>query len=361
MNIPLPPVPGLEAVGSSNRRRLLWSFLALCVVLLFGTLGYKVLVPGAPLWRCLYMTAITITTVGYKEVLQVSDEPVGAAFTVVLLFLGLGVLLYTVSAATAFVVEGDLTEALRRRKMEKRIAAMSGHYVVCGAGDTGLRAALELVSTGRAVVIVDNDPRRIARLGRLLPNVPHLHADASEDDALLTAGVERAAGLVSALGEDKDNVFVALSARRLAPRLRIVARAVEERTVPKLKTAGADEVVSPNQIGGLRMASALVRPGTVNFLDTMLHGPGPAVRFEDLVIGEKSDLAGKSLAEASLTREADVLVVAVRTPGKDDFRYGPPASTRLVPGMSLVILGRSEDVLRLQRDHDLAPPVQREA
>ncbi len=345
----------------NHRRRLLWSFILLGSVLLFGTLGYKLLVPGEALWKCLYMTVITITTVGYDDVLNVSSEPAGAIFTIVLLFLGLGVLLYTVSAVTAFVVEGALTEALRRRKMEKRIAAMSGHYVVCGAGETGLRAAVELVSTGRAVVIVEKNPRRIARLGRLLPDVPHLHADASEDEMLLAAGVERAAGLVSALGEDKDNVFVALSARRLAPRLRIVARAVEDRTVPKLKSAGADAVVSPNLIGGLRMASELVRPGTVSFLDTMLHGAGPAVRFEDLVIGEKSDLAGKSLAEANLTKEADVLVVAVRAPSGGDFRYGPPAATKLVPGMSLVVLGRSDDVLRLQREHHLAPPVQRQA
>ena len=338
-----------------NRRRLLWSAVLLAGVLLFGTAGYLALT-GQSFWKCLYMTAITITTVGYSDVLEVSAKPVAAAFTIVLLFLGLGVLLYTVSTATAFVVEGDLTEALRRRKMEKRIAGMSGHYVVCGAGETGMRAITELIATGRSVVIVEQDPRRVARLGRLLPDVPYLHADASEDEALLAAGLERAAGLISALAEDKDNLFVALSARRLAPGLRIVARAAEERSVPKLKAAGADAVVSPNQIGGLRMASELVRPGVVSFLDTMLRGPGAAVRFEDLLISGSSDLAGRSLAEADLTAEADVLVVAVRAPGEEGFRYGPPAATRLEPGMSLVFLGRSEDVARLQRGHGLAAP-----
>jgi voltage-gated potassium channel len=346
--------PRLGPVSAWNR--LLWSMALLAGVLTFGTLGYLLLTPEKSLWKCFYMTAITITTVGYEDVLNVKRDPVLAVFTIVLLFLGLGVLLYTVSAATAFVVEGDLTEALRRRKMEKRIAGMSGHYVVCGAGETGMRAAQELIATGRAVVIIDKDPRRIARLGRDCPEVPHLHADASEDDVLVAAGIARASGLVSALAEDKDNLFVALTARRLAPKLRIVSRAVEERTVPKLKTAGADAVVSPNQIGGLRMASELVRPGTVGFLDTMLRGPGAAVRFEDVTVSADSDLAGKTLAEANLTDEAEVLVVAVRAPGEDRFKYGPPAGTRLTPGMVLVILGRSEDVLRIYDRHRLVPP-----
>ncbi len=346
---------GFDEVNSSNRRRLMWSFVLLCAVLAFGTIGYRLLTDEV-LWKCLYMTAITITTVGYRDVLNVSNEPVGATFTIVLLFLGLGVLLYTVSAATAFVVEGDLTEALRRRKMEKRIEGMSGHYIVCGAGETGMRAVHELRSTGRSVVIIDMDPRRIARLGRDCPDVPRLHADASEDDVLIAAGIERAHGLVSALAEDKDNLFVALTARRIAPKLRIVARAVEERTVPKLKTAGADAVVSPNQIGGLRMASELVRPGTVNFLDTMLRGAGPAVRFEDVTISAESDLAGKTLRDANITGEAEVLVVAVRAPGQERFRYGPPATTELVPGMTLVILGRSEEVLRIYAKHGIAVP-----
>jgi voltage-gated potassium channel len=336
-----------------NRRRLMWSFVLLCAVLVFGTFGYRLLT-GQVLWKCLYMTAITITTVGYRDVLNVSNEPTGALFTIVLLFLGLGVLLYTVSAATAFVVEGDLTEALRRRKMENRIGKMGGHYVVCGAGETGMRAANELLATGRSVVIIDKDPRRIARLGRECPKVPRLHADASEDDVLIAAGIERAYGLVSALATDKDNLFVTLTARRIAPKLRIVSRAVEERTVPKLKTAGADAVVSPNQIGGLRMASELVRPGTVNFLDTMLRGEGPAVRFEDVTISPDSDLAGRTLKDVNLPGEAEALVVAVRAPGQERFRYGPPATTELVPGMTLVMLGRSEEVQRLYKRHKLA-------
>ncbi|MHC4914098.1 MAG: potassium channel family protein [Planctomycetota bacterium] len=341
----------------SNYSRLMWSLVLLTSVLVFGTTGYALLTGGREsVWKCLYMTAITITTVGYEDVLKVNAGPAGATFTIVLLFLGLGVLLYTVSVATAFVVEGDLTETLRRRKMENRIAGMDGHYIICGAGETGLRAAAELVGTGRAVVAIDLDAGRIERLSREFPDVPHLRADASEDQVLLAAGVERARGLVSALPEDRDNLFVALSARRLNPDLRIVARAVEERTVPKLRTAGADAVVSPNQIGGLRMASELIRPGTVSFLDTMLRGPGAAVRFEDVTVVEGSDLAGKTLAEANLTGEAEVLVVAVREPGVIRFLYGPPAGTRLTPGMTLVLLGRSEEVLRLYERHGLEPP-----
>jgi voltage-gated potassium channel len=347
-------------IGTSNYRRLVSGFVLLGAVLLFGTLGYLVLTRES-VWKCFYMTAITITTVGYEDVLQVSGRPAGAVFTVVLLFLGLGVLLYTVSVATAFVVEGDLTEALRRRKMEKRIEGMSGHYVVCGAGETGTHAAGELLATSRQVVAIELDPDRAQRLASIHPEVPCLRADASEDDVLIAAGIERAAGLVAALPEDKDNLFVALSARRLAPGLRIVARAVEERTVPKLRTAGADAVVSPNQIGGLRMASELIRPGTVDFLDTMLRGPGASVRFEDLTIAENSDLAGRTLAEANLTKEAEVLVVAVRAPGEERFHYGPAAGTRLVPGMTLVVLGRSRDVLSIYGRHGLRPPAGRGA
>jgi voltage-gated potassium channel len=339
----------------SNLRRVVWSLGMLGGVLVLGTLGF-VLLTGHPLWECFYATAITITTLGYEDVLGVRASPVTGIYTLVVLFSGMGVLTYVVSAVTAFIVEGDLDQALRRRRMEKRISDMSGHYIVCGIGQTGLHAAVELVATGRQVVAVDRDPESIRRFRLELPEAPHLQADASEDAVLLAAGIERARGLVAALSDDRDNVFVALSARRLAPRVRIVARAVEGRTGPKLRAAGADTVVSPNQIGGMRMASELIRPGTVSFLDTMLRGPGAAVRFEDMLIGQSSDLAGKTLAEANLTAEAQALIVAVRSPGEEKFRYGPPAGTRLVPGMILVILGRSEDVLKMYDRHGLSHP-----
>lgn len=338
-----------------TRRRLLWGFALLAGVIVLGTAGYLALT-GEPLWKCLFMTANVITTMGVADVLHVSGQPGLAVFTVVLLFLGLGVLLYTVSTATAFVVEGDLTRALRRRGMEKRVAKLSGHYVICGAGETGTRAIAELATTGRQVVAIERDPQRVARLAKALPDVPCLEGDASEDEVLLAAGIRQAAGLIAALPDDRDNVFVTLSARRLAPKLRIVARAVEARTLAKLRSAGADEAVSPNQIGGLRMASVLTHPGVVTFLDTMLRGAAPAVRFEELRINEGSPLAGRTLAEANLPKEADVLVVAVRKPGETGFQYGPPASTRLDAGLTLVVLGRSEDVLAVQKRHGLAPP-----
>ena len=338
----------------ATRKRLLWGLALLAGVFVFGTIGYLV-ITRQPLWKCVYMTAITITTLGIEDVLKVSGTPGSAIFTAALLFLGLGVLLYTVSMATAFVVEVDLTKALRRRTMEKRIAKLSGHYVICGAGETGLRALAELATTGRQVVAVERDPQRVDRLAKAIPDVPVLEGDASEDENLIEVGIRRAAGLIAALPDDRDNVFITLSARRLSPNLRIVARATEARTIPKLRTAGADEVISPNQIGGLRMASALVRPGVVTFLDTMLRGPESVVRFEEFRINEGSDLVGKTLAEANLPHEADILVVAVREAGDVSFRYGPPASTRLGAGLTLVVLGRSEDVVRIQRAHGLAP------
>jgi voltage-gated potassium channel len=338
-----------------NLRRVLWSLALMAGVLLLGTLGY-VLLTGRPVWECFYATAITVTTLGYEDVLNVRASPVTAFYTVALLFLGMGLLTYVVSAATAYVVEGDLDQALRRRRMEKRIAELNGHYIVCGVGETGLRAVGELLTTGRQVAAVDRDPERIQRLRVEFPDAPHLQADASEDSVLLAAGIERARGLIATLSDDRDNAFVTLGARRLAPGIRIVARAVEARTAPKLMAAGADSVVSPNHIGGLRMASELIRPGTVNFLDTMLRGPGAAVRFEDMLISESSDLAGKTLAQANLTAEAEALIVAVREPGAEKFRYGPPAGTRLVSGMTLVILGRSEDVLKMYDRHGLVPP-----
>ena len=345
----------LADINRDNRKRLIWSFILLITVLFMGTVGYLILT-GQTLWKCFYMTVITITTVGYSDILNVHKETGTAIFTVLLLFMGLGVLLYTVSTATAFVVEGDLTEVLRRHKMEKRIAAMNEHYIVCGAGETGVWAAQELLKTGRQIVVIDTDQTGIVRLNREYAETPYLLADASDDDILLAAGITRAAGLITSLPDDKDNVFVVLSARRLASSLRIVARAIEKRTILKLKTAGADAVVTPNQIGGMRMASELVRPCTVSFLDTMLRGEDSAVRFEDIIIPAGSGLIGKTLAETGINREGRSMIVGLRAPGQPRFTYAPSTDTVMEEGMSLVLLGRSRNIIKIYRQYQLQPP-----
>lgn len=337
------------AVDPVPHGRLSTPALILAGVLLLGAAGYHTLGAGRWAWgECFYMTVITVMSVGFAEVLEgLSEVDGGRAWTVALILVGSASVLYFISSVTAMLVEGDLGGALKRRRMQRTIDALQGHVIVCGAGTTGIHVIEELARSTTPFVVIDIDAERLARLSaESLPGLCCLVGDAAEDAVLERAGIARARGVVSALSDDRSNLFVTVSSRALNPRLRIVAKAVEHATVPKLLRAGADAVVSPNQIGALRLVSEMLRPRVVKFLDTTLRERDESLHIEELDIVADSPLAGRELGSTPLARSAEACVIALEEAG-GRFRLNPPPTTVLTPGMALIVLGHEAELARV--------------
>jgi voltage-gated potassium channel len=306
---------------------------------------------GWSLWDCAYMTIVTLTTVGYAEVLPHMDSVPGARqLTVAVLVLGFGVALYLVSSLTTFFVEGEFAAIRQRRRMQKEIDKLHEHVIVCGAGSIGRHVVGELMAAHWPFVVIEQNPAVISRLKEIHPGqtIHSVIGDATEDRVLTTVGIDRAMGIVAALPEDKDNLFVTVAARQLNQKLKIVTKAVDLATVGKLQAAGADRVVVPRFIGGLRLASEMIRPNVVEFIDLMLRDRDKNLRLEELVLGPECLLAGRKLAEAQIRQESNLLVIAVRKSKGADFVYGPGPDFVLEEGMVLVVLGETASVAGLR-------------
>lgn len=320
-------------------RRLVGVLIALFIVFVVGVGGY-VAIERWSLFDALYMTVITIASVGYGEVHPLSGS--GRLFTIVLILCGSATLIYGLSVLTAFIVEGEFTDVIRRRKMRNAIARLNNHYIVCGVSTTGKYIIEELVKTGQSFVAIDKDPERIKMLTEA--NILNIAGDSTHYAVLTAANVEKAGGLFSALDMDGDNLLVVVSARGLNPGLRIIAKAVDEESERKLMQVGADRVVMPSFIGGLRMASEMIRPRVVSFLDTMLRSKDIAIRVEEIVIPHLSPLAGKTLVDAGILDIEGVTVVAV-CDGKGACIFNPPRERVIEPDDVIIVMGVVEKIL----------------
>jgi voltage-gated potassium channel len=294
-----------------------------------------------------------VTTVGYAEVLPGMDHIEGArAFTVALLVFGTGSIVFFASTVTAFIIEGDLRNVLFARNLKKRIKRMKDHIVVCGAGSTGRNVIEELISTGVPVIAVDKNEQELREIADKFPKAEfgYIVGDATDDDVIAQVNLPAARGLVAALSSDKDNLYLTVSARQMNPQGRIVARCAELSHVEKIRRSGADAVVSPNFIGGMRLVSEMLRPAVVRFLDDMLRDRRATFRIEEVRLGDKVDGLGKTLRDARVRERFGMTVLAIR--GKDDqsWTYNPDANEPLGPGMTLVVLGSAEQVLALRRE-----------
>ena len=339
--LPVRPMFGnLNRVGP--QRSIARALIALSVVFTVGTVGYKRIGGVEYGWLdAVYMTAVTLTTVGYREVIDITDNPQGQIFTIALLLFGVGSFLYFFSNLTAFMVEGTLDKLFWRRRMRKMTTKISDHFVVCGGGNTGQYVLLELLQTDRHFVLIERDEEKVqSLLERLKKDIPVIIGDATDDDVLIEAGLERARGLVSCISSDKDNLVVAFSARNLRPELRIVSRCTDQRDAQKLRKAGVDAIVTPDQIGGLRLVSELVRPAAVTFLDSMLR-EGNQLRIEEVTVAPGSDLSTLTLGELRASETLDLMVVAVRS-AAGAWQYNPPNKTKLSPGTGLIFMGNPD-------------------
>ncbi len=320
-------------------KKILSVALVLVSILTIGVIGYMAIERWSFL-DALFMTVITVATVGYGEVHPLSST--GRVFTIFLIIGTSGGLLYVISTMTAFVVEGHLKDILRRKKMQNAIDQLNGHYIICGAGVTGWFVIEEMIKTKQAFVVVEKEESRVKELKRR--GIRYVEGDSTLDEVLTKGGVNRAKGLVTALGSDRDNLFVVLTARELNPNLRIVAEGIEKETEPKLRKAGANVVVLPNAIGGMRMASEMIRPAVVSFLDLMLREKNQTLRVENVTICSGSSLAGKTVKELRTGEKYDILLLALGRMGSEDFQFNPPQETVLRENNILVVMGNIEKV-----------------
>ncbi len=330
---------------SIYRRKMLTALILILIVICGGILGYTTL-EGWSLLDAIYMTVITLATVGYGEIHPLSSQ--GRIFTMGLILSGIGIIGYGMSVFAAFIVDGELGRLMKRRKMQKQIQKLSNHFIICGAGDTGRWIVEEFLKTKIPFVVIEKDHTTL----EMLKNqgvLQCIEGDATKDAVLLEAGIERARGLVSALHTDKDNVFVVLTARALNPHLKIVSRVVEEESEKKLLAAGAHKVVSPNFIGGLRMASLLIRPAVVDFLDTMLREGDGTLRLEEIEVPPHSSLSGKTLGEAQIPQKTGLIVIAIKNRQEGKYTYNPKPSTHIQKGDILIVMGEPEQIDKLRK------------
>ncbi len=315
---------------------------------LFGTVGFFILGNGRwTLFDCAYMTSMTLTTVGYGEVLEGMGRG-DRLFAMVLMWSGMGVILYAISMMIGFVVEQNLSRILRERKMHKRIAALKQHYIVCGAGKTGFTAAREMEASGRPCVVIEVKAERVEWLRKQTEALYLIQGDATEEEVLKSAGIERAAGLLAVLGEDSHNLLITVQARFASPDVKIATRCNENSLADKFFRAGANYVVNPSFIGGMRMVSEMIRPDVVSFLDRMLRDRDKSVRVEEVQICEGSPWVGHTLSGVKFAEKTGLIAISVKHPGDEDFTYNPSPHEPLQAGTVLIVIGNADQVARLK-------------
>ena len=326
-------------------RRLAWMAAGVAALLTIGTVGFRLL-PGYDLLDAFYMTVITVSAVGYEEVHDLDAG--GRIFASFLIVGGITMLGVWFALVTSAIVEMDLAHVFLTRRTMKKIETLKDHYIVCGAGRTGRQVARELEAAGKPYVIIEKEADGAEALRSEFPEILTVVADATRDEALIDAKIGTAAGLVTCLSADTDNLFVCLSARDLQPGLTIVARAYNEQTLQKLYVAGADHVVSPNLTGGMRMAAMLLQPQVVSFLDVAMRSEELDLRLEEVHVPEGSSFAEQTLAEARIPHKTGLIVIAARhadAPGRDGpWVYNPGPAHRILVGDVLIVMGKEEQI-----------------
>lgn len=341
------------------RRRILTALLSLLVVIALAIFGYRVLGgPDVGFLQALYMAIITLAGVGYGEFVDTGHSAALRIFNIFIVLFGVMITAYVFSSVTAFLVEGDYSDLFRRRKMNKKIKELKDHVIVCGLGDTGRHAVAEMHKTRTPYVVIDLHEENMKRLMEHDPDtyqdMLYLTGDATEEEVLEEAGVDRARVLLTTLPHDKDNLVITVMVRQKNPAVRIVSRCTELKYSERMQKAGADAVISPNMIGGLRLASEALRPHVVSFLDLMLRERSRTLRIEEINIPDPSPWTGRKLGDVDLRSRFNLLPMALKNaqdnPYGQNFWVNPPDSVTLQPGVIVIALGDVADIKRARED-----------
>jgi voltage-gated potassium channel len=325
------------------KTRFILDLFIFSLILIGGCVGF-IVIEGWDVLEALYMTVITLTTVGFQEVHPLSRA--GKIFTMFLIVSGVGFILYFLSSTTGMMIEGTLKDVFGRRKLEKKISHIEGHYIVCGFGRIGRTISQLLKEKPIEVVIIERNSECIPIFQE--KNLLYVSGEATSEESLLKAGILKAKGLVAAASSDADNVYITLTARGLNPGLFILARAGEESSIVKLTRAGADKVVSPYDIGARSMANSILRPTVIDFIELAMHNRSLDLQLEELTVGEKSEIKDLTLMESAIRKEFDLIVVAIKK-GSGEMIFNPSSQAKIQVGDILVVLGDRENLISLEK------------
>ena len=324
-----------------DHSRLPIALLLLLAVIFAGTLGYYG-IEDMPVFDAFYMTVITISTVGFSEIKPLSQA--GRILTVIVIVSGISVLTYTLGQVAKIFVEGELRIILGRRKLEKQISELSNHYIICGYGRIGSIISHELVAEKIPFVVIEHNSAKIEKLEE--EHYLYLNMDATSEEALIRAGIQKARGIVTVVESDADNVFITLTARGLRPDVFVLARASDVKNESKILKAGASRVVCPYFFGGKRMAQILNKPTVVDFIDTAMMSSQLGLRMEEAVIGPTSNLVGKTLIDSRIRQDFGVIIVAIKKPS-NEMIFNPTPTEKLESGDVIVVIGKKDDLSRM--------------
>ncbi len=323
-------------------RQLVLAVIAVGVVIALGTVGY-VVIEGWTLFDALYMTVTTVTTVGFSEVHPLSTA--GRAFTMVLVIVGVGTLFYVLGNVARLLLEGELRGVLGQYRIEGKMRTLTNHYIVCGYGRMGKRICKELSAKPLPFVVIEKNPEFIEALQR--EGVMYIEGDATQDEVLVQAGIERAKALVSVVGSDTENLYIVLTARGLNKDLYIVARAGEEGSEQKLLRAGANRVSSPYLTGGMQVAQALIRPAVMDFLELATASEHLDLQMEEFTIEKGSRFDGRAVCDCGVDHDRGLIVIAVKR-SSGHMEFNPGKEIQLGGGDKLIVLGQPESLKRLE-------------
>ncbi|WP_305453839.1 potassium channel family protein [Bacillus mycoides] len=324
-----------------NARKQLWiAVICMTFVVILGTLGFMT-IEEISLFQAFWMTMITVLTVGYGDVVPVTKA--GKFFALLIIPVGVGIVTYAMGVVAAMIIEGNLFHAVRRKKMDKQIAQLQKHIIVCGCGRVGLQVVHELQEKKIPFVVVDKD-ESIFEQEKLL----YVHGDATEDQVLHNAGISKAAGLVAIVANDAENVFITLTARGLNDAIKIVARAEKLETEEKLRRAGANKVINPSSMAGIHIAKGIANPLTVHYIDTVLYGIEQSFVIEEIQVGKDSILASKSLLESNVRNQFEVTILAILRDG--DIIHNPTGREKLQEHDMIIVFGSVEKLGQFEKE-----------
>ena len=324
----------------SARKQLIIAIICMCFVVMIGTIGFM-MIEEISLFQAFWMTMITVLTVGYGDAVPLTKA--GKIFALLIIPIGVGIVTYAIGVVAAMIIEGNLFQAMRRKKMEKQIAEMKDHIIVCGCGRVGLQVVQELREKNMPFIVIDREESVVAEQKLL-----YVHGDATDDEVLHKAGITRAAGLVAIVAGDAENVFITLTARGINPNIRIIARAEKQESEEKLRRAGANKVINPSSMAGIHIAKGIANPFTVHYIDTVLYGTEQNFAIEEIEMATGSSLIGKTLMEGNVRNRFDVTILAILRDGH--IIHNPTGAEKLAERDMIIVFGPVKKLEQFEKE-----------